>query len=257
MKTFFILILLIPVCAITAPVAIETSRIDRSNQDGRFGLGGTVSVAQRPFLGIDDQQTSLPYLSFAYKDFYIEGVNIGYTLSKQTDYKFDLLVTPRFYESKPAFASGSELQGINVTKPTILGGVSAQYNIDPVTITLQFYRDLLESNGLEAVTSISKGFALSKTFTLTPTLGFTWQNSELIDHFYGVQSNEVLAERPLYKGGASINYNTSLTSSWNVSRNIELLAFVKYEILGDGITNSPIVDEDSILLSAFGAVYRF
>lgn len=258
MKIFFILALLTPVCAIAAPVAIETSRIDRPNQEDRFGIGGTRSIAQRPFVGVDNQSTSLPYISFKYKDFYIEGVDIGYTLSKNTDYKFNLLATPRFYERKESFTGGGgELQGINETRQTYFGGVSAQFHIEPVTLTLQFLRDMLESDGLEAVTSVSKSFSLSKTFTLIPAVGFTWQDSELVDHFYGVQSNEVRAGRPLYEGGSSINYNASLTASWNVSQNIELLGFVKYETLGDGITESPIVDEDAILLSAIGVVFRF
>lgn len=256
-KRICLVALLMPISVVAAPVAINTSVIDNPNKEARFGIGGTRSVAQRPFVGVDDQSTSLPYISFKYDDFYIEGVDIGYTLVSNKHYKFDILATPRFYERKESFASGGELQGIGETKQTYFGGVSAQFNIEPVTLTVQLLRDLLESDGIEAAATVSKGFSLTKTFSLIPAIGVTWQDSELVDHFYGVSANEVQAGRPLYEGASSLNYNASLTASWDISQHIQLLGLIKYEIFDDGITNSSIVDEDAILQSAIGAVYRF
>jgi outer membrane protein len=102
---------------------------------------------------------------------------------------------------------------------------------------------------------------ITDNLTLIPAVGLTWQDSELVDHFYGVQANEVIPGRTLYRAESTINYNlsltTSLTTSWNITNNIELLGFIKYESLGDEIQDSPIVDETEILLSAIGLVYRF
>jgi len=72
-----------------------------------------------------------------------------------------------------------------------------------------------------------------------------------------VQAKESGAGRPQYEGEDSTNYNVTLNANWLYSRNIELLGQVKYEVIGDGITDSPIVDEDAIYNFTVGAIYRF
>jgi outer membrane scaffolding protein for murein synthesis (MipA/OmpV family) len=251
-------LLLITNIALAAPVPVDTSALDRSVTDeNRFGLGGTTSIAQRPFIGVDDQSTSLPYIKYRYQDFYIEGINIGYNLQKSERSSIELLATPRFYEVKQSFADNGELNGIEETKPTYLAGASGQYSLGPVTLTMQLLADVIESDGYEFILSASKTFKPSADVTLAPSMGVTYQDSELVDHFYGVQANEIAVGRPLYEADASLNPHLSVTAIWQASKHIQLLGQVKYEKLGDGITDSPIVDEDSIFTSVIGAVYLF
>jgi len=244
--------------ALAAPVPIETSALDNSlRTDTDFRLGATLSIAQRPFVGVDDQITSLPYIVYQYKDFYIEGINLGYHLLNRKDFSINLLATPRFYEVQPSFADNGELDGIDKTRPTYFAGVSTQYRLEFATLTLQLLTDLRESNGNEFVLTASKAFKLENTFTLAPSIGITYQDAELVDHFYGVQAHETRVNRPEYGGRSSTNVNASLTVIWDASKNIQWLGQAKYEILGSGITNSPIIDEDSIISAVMGIVYRF
>ena len=251
-------LLLITKIALGAPVPVDTSALDRSVTDEtRFGLGGTTSVAQRPFIGVDDQSTSLPYIKYRYQDFYIEGINIGYNLYRTEQSSIELLATPRFYEVKQSFADNGELNGIDETKPTYLAGLSAQYQLGPATLTMQLLSDIKESDGYEFILSTSKSFKPHADVTIAPSIGVTYQDSELVDHFYGVQANEIAVGRPLYEADASLNPHLSITAIWQASKHIQLLGQIKYEQLGDGITDSPIVDEDSIFTSVIGAVYLF
>ena len=256
----FVIATLFNLCAtaaIAAPVPVQTSTLDRSqNHDTDYGIGLTSSIAQRPFIGVDDQDTSLIYLSFSYKDFYVEGLDVGYQLLDNKDVSIDLLATPRFYEVEPAFAGNGELDGIDITKPTYFAGISTQYRTEAATFTLQLLADLNESDGNEFVITASKAFKPNTDFTLVPTLGITYQDAGLVDHFYGVQANEVRAGRPEYGGHASTNTHLSLNVLWQASKHIQLLGQIRYELLGSGITNSPIVDEDSITTALVGFVYR-
>lgn len=241
-----------------APAPIITSTLEtEERQDNAFGFGATVSVAQRPFVGVENQTTSLLYLSYKYKRFYIEGLDVGFKLFDNKSYNINLLATPRFYEVEAGFAKNGELEGIDKTKPTYFAGISSQFQTDIATLTVQLLSDIKESDGNEAVVSASKSIKLTSQFTLSPSIGLTYQDSRLVDHFYGVQANEVRANRPAYQGRVTVNYNASLTASWYMTRHIELLGQIKYEVLGDGITDSPIVDEDSIASATLGAVYRF
>lgn len=244
--------------AYAAPAPIITSTLDKTDkEDHAFAIGFTASIAQRPFVGVDDQTTSLLYLSYKYKDFYIEGLDVGYTVFNTKTYNIDLIATPRFYEVEPAFAKNGELNGIDKTKPGYFAGISTQLTSQFAIYTFQILNDVQESKGNEIVLQASKSFNLNKKVTLTPSFGLTYQDANLVDHYYGVQTNEVAAGRPVYAGQSSVNYNATLNISWNLSKHIQVLGQLKYEVLGDGITNSPIVDETSVSFFTLGAIYRF
>lgn len=241
-----------------APAPITTSTQERTKSDEQaLGIGLTSSIAQRSFVGVDDQNASLLYLSYRYKRFYIEGLDIGFNLSENKSYSLDILATPRFYEVEPAFASNNELNGIDITKPGYFGGFSSQVRTDFATYTFQVLHDLNESDGNEFVLQASKSFKVNNKLTLTSSVGLVYQDDKLVDHYYGVQTNEVIVGRPFYAGQNSLNYNATLNASLKVTESVELLGQIKYEVLGDGITDSPIVDEDSTYFFTIGAVYRF
>lgn len=241
-----------------APAPIDTSLHEQKpDAEHDFGIGFTSSIAQRPFVGVDDQSTSLIYISFRYEDFYIEGINLGYSFINNDKFRFDLLATPRFYEVEPAFADNGELDGIDKTNPTYFGGISAQYRTDFATLTAQALTDLKESDGSELIFSVSKGFKPGESFTISPAIGVTYQDAKLVDHFYGVQAHEARANRPAYAGQSSVNYHLTLTASWSMTKSIDLLGQFKHEQLGSGITDSPIVDETSINSVTLGLVYYF
>lgn len=252
------LLLSLPIVSTAAPVPIDSSVLNNdAKTDKKFGIGGTASVAQRPFIGVDDQTTSLPYFSFSYKRFYVEGTNLGIKIIEKEKYHLDFLVTPRYFEVKESFASDGELNGIGKTNPTLFAGVTSQYNTTSATYTVQLLSDLKESDGTELNASISKTFKASKTVTLSPSFALNLQDENLVDHFYGVQADETAVNRPIYKGKSTLNYNASLTSVWNVTSSIQLIGQIKVDALGKGITDSPIVDEKTITSYVIGTVYRF
>lgn len=241
----------------SAPAPIITSTMDADEINKSPGIGYTISTAQRPFIAVDDQITSLPYFSYRYKDFYIESLDIGYNITKQKGFSLDVLATPRFYERKASFADNDELDGINTTTQTYLAGISSQFHMDYGVLTLQILYDAIESNGIEAVAVASKTFDLTKTFKFTPSIGLSYQDAKLVDHFYGVESDEARIDRPAYDGEPSLNYNVTFNASWKIHEHVELLGQFKYEWLGDGITDSSIVDEDSLYFLTAGIVFRY
>lgn len=258
-RTLFLLSLLVVAgLSHAAPAPIITSTQEQAQTaDHQFGIGLTSSIAQRPFIGVDDQDTSLIYLSYRYKRFYIEGLDIGLNVWQQDKLKLDVLATPRFYEVEPAFAANGELDGLDKTGQSYFAGISAQYQTDTLVYTLQILHDLVESDGNEIVLQAGHAIEITGDFRLIPSVGVTYQDAQLVDYFYGVQAHEVRAGRPQYTGQASLNYNVTLNASAKITSSIELLGQLRYERLGDGITDSPIVDEDAILSVTLGAVYRF
>jgi len=253
-----IILLVWNVDAYAAPAPIITSTQARDDRaDNSYGIGFTTSIAERPFIGVDDQNTSLVYLSYKYKQFYIEGLDVGFNLYNDKTFYIDLLGTPRFYEVEPSFADNGELDGIDKTRPSYFAGLSFQLTTDLATYTVQLLHDLIESDGNEAVVQVSKSIRISNDFSLIPSVGLTYQDARLVDYYYGVQPHEVTAGRAQYSGKGSLNYNATLNANWNVTKHIELLGQIKFDKLGDGIFDSTIVDNDTLLSYTIGAVYRF
>ena len=54
-----------------------------------------------------------------------------------------------------------------------------------------------------------------------------------------------------------MNYQAALTGIWTPGKHWHLLAVVKEDYLGEGITDSPIIDERSLTSVAVGAVFYF
>ena len=149
------------------------------------------------------------------------------------------------------------MDGIEETKPTYFGGLLFQYKTDPAIFTLQALADIGgESDGIEVIASASKPYSFNK-LVLSPSVSINWQSSDLVDHFYGVQSNEVIAKRPLFEGESTINYQASVSGIYQINDKWDILGAIKYDLLGDDILDSPIIEEDQLASYALGILYRF
>ena len=241
-----------------APVTVDGAAVRHTGaNDDQWGVGATVSVNERPFLGVDDQQESLPYFSGQYGRFSIEGLDMSLALLGETTQRLNLVAVPRFYEVKAGFADRGELDGLSTTSDTWFAGLGYQLNLAPLYVGAQALYDVgNESDGTEVTLTVSAPFG-KESWIAIPAVGLTWQDENLVEHFYGVTADEVRAGRPAYGDEASLNQHLSLTGVWRPHRHWRVLAAIKAERLGDGISDSPVIEEDSISSVLFGLVYQF
>ena len=252
------LLLLVSSLAVAAPTAINTplSR-DPLNDTSHFGIGATTSITERPFIGVDPQTEGLPYFSIRHKRLSVEGLDAGLDLFKQDNAVFGLLVTPRFYEVTPGFADNGELNGIDTTHRTVFAGLSFDYQNGMYQLSANILKDISdESDGLEASLTASLGVNRGD-FTIAPSLGLIWQDGRLVKHFYGVDNDEIAPGRPAYGEHPSLNYQAALTAIWTPGKHWHFLAVVKEDYLGEGIADSPIIDERSLTSVAVGGIFYF
>jgi len=245
--------------AAAAPVTVDGAAVRELAGDAvGLGVGATTSLNQRPFVGVDAQQESLPYFSWEKGYFAIEGLDISLDAWRGEGQSFGLLATPRFYEVKDSFAKDGELDGIEATSDTWFAGLNYRLALpaDLHLVASALYDVGGESDGVEAALSVNRPVRLGSV-SLVPALGLVWQDSQLVTHFYGVDADEVAPGRPLYEDEASLNLQASLTAQWRPGRHWRLLGAVKAERLGDGIADSPIIDDRQLLSGLVGVVYQF
>lgn len=244
--------------AVAAPTAINTP-LSRAPLDdtSHFGIGATTSITERPFVGVDEQHEGLPYFSLRYKRFSVEGLDAGLDLFKEGNSVLGLLVTPRFYEVTAGFADNGELNGIDTTHRTVFAGLSYDYQHAMYQLSANVLKDIgNESDGLEASVTVSRGINWGDV-TIAPSLGLVWQDGQLVEHFYGVDDDETAPGRPAYGEHSSLNYQAALTAIWTPGKHWHFLAVVKEDYLGEGISDSPIIDDRSLTSIAIGGIFYF
>ena len=190
-------------------------------------------------------------------------MNVGYELTVDPNpyvapspsLRIDILATPRFLGYKEI--ESEILEGLPGTDYSIHAGVSLSLVNAPVSLNLQVLTDILdESGGSELIGTISKTFSLKK-LSITPAFSLNWQDESLVDHYYGIDASQATAARAQYNAGTVINSAVSLTTGYSISSKLNAFGALRFEHFGSEITDSPIVDTDSVSSASFGLVYTF
>ncbi len=89
------------------------------------------------------------------------------------------------------------------------------------------------------------------------TLGAEWKSHDLIGYYYGVLPEEAFSGRPEYGGASGTNTFVRLAARHRLGRHWNLVGMVEREFLSSAISNSPIVDQDSVDTFFAGLYYQF
>jgi outer membrane protein len=91
---------------------------------------------------------------------------------------------------------------------------------------------------------------------LTPSASVIWQSDDYNDYYYGVRNSARNARA--YSAGSDINYQIGVLAVYQQpTSNWLFMGGLRYEILGDEITDSTIVSEDEQLSALIGVAYTF
>lgn len=245
-----------------APASVDTSALG-DDGDAKPGIGFTVSATTRPYEDADVTFAGLPYFSYTRGGFYVSGVNVGYQITADPDpftapeleLRWDILATPRFLGYK--VDESPVLEGLQSTDYSIHAGVSVSLLNAPVNLNAQLLTDILGiSNGTELSGTVSKTYTFDK-LSLTPAVGLTWQDSTLVDYYYGIDASQATADRPRFDGDSVVNAMVSLTAGYPITPSLLGIGALKVDLLGSAIADSPIVDSSTVTAATFGLIYSF
>jgi len=224
--------------------------------------------------GKDIPLAVIPQLSYYGKRFFIDNLDLGFTLWERGGNTLNVIATPGydrvyFYRtdlqnflvgfpdaSEPATPRivGPGTPGATKVSPrapriTYLAGPEWTFKHGPVSGQLDLLRDATGQNsGAEIRAALGIPLLTSKG-TVSSNIGFTWKSAATVNYYYRVPI--------LYSGSAAFNpflklgYTLPLSSKWRFN------SFIEYERLGNGIADSPIVAEHSVATFFTGAIYTF
>jgi outer membrane protein len=222
----------------------------------------------------------IPHVSYYGKRFFLDDLDLGWTLFDGVVNNFSLIATPGydriyFYRTDPQnfFVTGLTSAGTpeyaqvpgnspiggagaNAAKVsahprrfTYLAGPEWTFRYGRLSGQVDLLREITDQNNGDEVRAGLGIPLLRRKGTLSANFGLTWKSASIVNYYYG--------EPGIYEGGSSLNpfarlaYTIPLSSKWRFD------AFYQYERLGNAIANSPIVAEHSVATMFVGAIYTF
>lgn len=222
---------------------------------GEWGLGIGVAAQSPPQQGIDTQVVVLPFPSYEGEHLSLGFGTIGYALTSSERFRFAVEGQLRFDGYDPD--ESQALAGLEERDATLDAGFSFTAMNDWGIASFKVMADAL---------GVHKGYEISasyqypmqfKHWTLIPSIGLNFPSAELVEYYYGVRPTEVIDGRPAYSGKSVVNVTVGLSVMYALASNWEIVGGAEYTRLGEGITDSPIIAEDSEVIAYTALVYRF
>jgi MipA family protein len=137
-------------------------------------------------------------------------------------------------------------------------GAAMEWHTDIADISLEGLADVAgDSDGLRLQLEASHMFFLGEQVSLVPRIAATLMDENMVDFFYGVRPGEATAARPAFRGSSTVNFGAGVSVGYAPWENHMLMLDLGVTHLGDGITDSPIVVDDTLGTILGGYVFRF
>lgn len=207
---------------------------------------------------------AIPSISWYGERFFLENLDLGFTLHEGDTDTFNLIATPGYDR---VFFYRNDLQNIFVglgggeVSPVVNRRVPVRerhmtYLVGPEwTFTRGTFTGQLDA--LYEVTGRHKGYEVRAAVSsplgrtrnpLQASAGFTWKSAELVEYYYGVEG--------VYLPGSTLNPFIKLAWRRPLSERWTLNAFAHYEYLGDDVADSPIVTERGVTTAFVGFLVK-
>ena len=248
-----------------------------------------------PVIGQDDiDYYIVPEISYYGKRFFLDSWDLGYTLVDKEQHQVNAILLSAGFEQ--AFFSEWSLNNVDLSSytyanpnveasvpPTSDGGEPTEVpSPEELDIEQLHERDTAGLSGfeytymhqyfdwqtqvLQDVTGVHKGQKVRTALTFpyrqnknfwALTSGLTWQSSRLIDYYYGVTESEALRPSQIYHAPSSTSF--FIKGEWErpLTKHFGVRAVASYKWLGKGVTDSPLVEEDTVLTWFVAGVYHF
>lgn len=223
-----------------------------------FSAGLGILYKDKPYRGYDsDEKTNLvPVILFEGESFFVRGSSLGWKFIDNNGLEFAAIgeYLADGYES----SDSDFLRGMDDRDPSLGVGAHVIWNPDALGFKMSAVTDVADNSDGQQV----RGEVFYKYRTgdwmFKPSAGFVWQSEDYNDYYFGVKNSEARIGRPAYTADDDLNYRLGVVAVYQQKTSPWLFAGgLRYDILGDEITDSPIVSEDEEMTAFIGFAYQF
>lgn len=254
-----------------------------SDSQWQISLGLGAGIRTNPVMDNKDiPLVVIPQVSYQNEHFFIQNLDVGYTLFQNERQQFNLLLTPSYdqvFFNKWDINNFVERSGLAISSskdnPTVeptnrgidkrllhkrrmagLAGVEYSHSFYGLDVQAQL---LMEAtgyyDGAEARIAVSKSINLGQ-HDVKLTIGTNWQDAKTLNYYYGLPLQEALGHLPYsadsgFTGLLRFDWNYQLDEHWS------LRFFTSYRHLSPSISGSPLVTTNKVITAFAGGVYHF
>lgn len=228
-------------------------------ENSQWSLGVAAAYSPAVYKETDSDRTVIPVIGYEGEHLFLRGFNAGYRLlprGSQQNIIFRLAYDPRTLQ--PDDSDNEQIRQLNKRKSTVLGGVSYQLRTLAGVWEASFGGDVAgRHNGLYGELAWRMPFQF-ENWGLTPSIGYSYNSSQLNNHLYGVSRAE--SQRTgldEFDAGWDGQYFVGASAYWRVTQNIQVNGGIRYSNLDSKVSDSPVVGSSAATMGTIGVVYLF
>ena len=225
-----------------------------------YALGIAVTVSESPYAGGENSVVAYPYLTslrdavFPDDWFLISEGDLG--IRWVNDAGWELGVVGRLQTLGLGNSTSEAVRGLDDRNWAIEIAPMVGFRRWPVHINLRSYFEVLGRHGGNQT---DLAFRLPREYDwgfVIPSVTGIYRDADYTNYYFGVSEDEARPVRPAYSPGSSTSAQVNLRLGVALSARWRLTGSFGVEFLGDEITDSPIVDKDSIWSANIGLAYN-
>ncbi len=209
--------------------------------------------------GEKDMTLVLPNVEYRGDRLFLKGGDFGVRLYSPQDFSMGVMLTGRasFLNDNGEYKNNTQLAGLQEREASLEAGLYFIHNSTMGQLKVKLLDEVSNKhNGQRA--DVNYVFDLShKGWRINPSIGATWESKDTNNYYYGVSASEANAQRAQYTATSSTSVNTAINARYAMNDNWDINLGAGYTLLGDGISDSSIVQDNEIVHAVVGATYNF
>lgn len=232
--------------------------VDTGKRPITVGIGAMYK--DKPYKDYDSSEktSAVPLVLYEGDHFFARGSTIGWDFLNSD--ALELAVIGEFINDGYESGDSDFLSGMSDRDPSFALGGHVIWKPENLGLKLAAVSDM--SDNSDGTQMRGEVFYTHKTgdWMLKPYAGIVWQDEDYNDYYYGVRSGEANPSigRTAYSADSDINYRFGAVAVYQKKTSPWMyIAGLRYDLLGDEIDDSPIVDDDTELTAVLGVAYTF
>ncbi|MEH6343957.1 MAG: MipA/OmpV family protein [Bermanella sp.] len=234
------------------------------DSDSKWLVGAHAVTLNNPYKSADNISLLLPVIEYRGDIFFLKDGEFGAKVfgTGETEngiFSTGLLIRGQasYLEDKDNYDDDEALIGLKERESVGEGGIYFRHKSELGQAKIKLFTNLNDEdhgNSAEAQYIFDLG---TKQWQINQTITAIWQDSDRVNHFFGVSASEATDTRAEYQGKSAINLAVGIDGRYRVNENWDIKAGLAYVYLDDAITESSIVSEDGVSLFSMGTEYNF
>jgi outer membrane protein len=252
--------LLLVATLMALPIAASAQQQDTS----RWGIGAGAAMIDSPYAGEDIRVRPIPLLSYEGEKYFFRGATGGYHFIDTPLLSFDLVGVARIdgfdiddLGTRELAARGVDRDLLEDRDDQLDVGLGLSWRGGFGEMQLRAVTDATDtSSGQEVSLTYSYRMRMG-SFSVTPMVGVSYLSEDLADYYYGILDEEISRGVVNYKPGAAVVPQAAVNVMRPFGEHWAMMGSVRYMLLPDELTDSPLIESDAAASLFIGLTYRF